>query len=440
MRIVYSILTWCLSIIVLGAQTVTPATTVRQVIELFGNKSKGLWVQLYSGIGSRGERYVLALGHDQTDCKGIIKFIDRNDSLYLEGRYDPNQLKLVMQDQHFEHKGFLIAGFFDSGLRVQIMTARKETGSYIEFVKVNREGYEMPQCALNHWYQSFSGIMDRDPIKVQLQSDVDQRIYGTLSKPDKLTGYMLSGECEEPDCKKMNVVMHDFFGERVKEFHLKKIDDRHYQADELFKNATLISENWESEQRYVLKCKNVNLPGIRIYAEYLHLNDREFDLWLNAFLNKWIEQVVSYYQNTPVENTKSFSCYMDIDWITKDWVSGIFRFAEPWSDGDRNLSFTFDRKSGRVLGIDELFDSSFDYKMYFEEYISWKKQEMASVNTSGRFKLYLQNEGFKHWTLRPEGFSFSSDFSRIWGNRKIIIPYSLLAEKIRKTGPLKRIY
>ena len=65
---------------------------------------------------------------------------------------------------------------------------------------------------------------------------------------------------------------------------------------------------------------------------------------------------------------------------------------------------------------------------------------MASVNTSGRFKLYLQNEGFKHWTLRPEGFSFSSDFSRIWGNRKIIIPYSLLAEKIRKTGPLKRIY
>ena len=421
-------------------QAVQAPSHVRHIIELFGSKSKGLWVQMYSGIGSRGERYTLALGHDQEVCRGIIKFVDQNDSFYLEGRYDPNALKLVMEDWTYEQKGFLTAQFFESGLRVQIMDPRKETGSYIEFSKVNREGFEMPKCSSSHWYQNFSGVMDRDAVVVQLQSDIDQRVYGTLSKPDKLTGYIISGDCDDPECKRLNLRMHDFFGERVKEFRLKKITDQRYQMEELFKQHTVLTENWESIQRFPMKCKNISLPGIRIYVEYLQLNDRDFDIWLNAFLNKWIEQVVSYYQNTPVENTKEFTAYMDIDWLTKDWISGIFRFVEPWSEGDRNLAFTFDRKASRIISIEELFDKNFEYQKFFDDYISWKKQEMMSVNSSGRFKLYLQTENFKHWTLRPEGFCFSSEFNRVWGNRKIIVPYSLLAEKIRKTGPLKKLF
>lgn len=435
----------CLSILtlvssMLPAQQVDPFHQIRHIIDLFGTKNKGLWIQVYSGWSHKGERYALVLGHDLNAYKGILSRLEKKDSFLVEGAYHQGQFKLVIQDSTYEHVGFLLAEMYESGLKARWMDSGKETGLYIEFEKVPREGFAAPKCPSRNWYQSFSGIMEKEPVFVQLQSDIDQRVYGTLSVPQKLTGYILSGDCEDPKCKLMKLRMHDYFGERVKEFTIEKINEKQFKTEELFKQQIHITENWESVTKHSLVCKNMQLPGIKIYAQYLQLNDREFDQWINGFLDKWAEQVVSYYQNTPVENTKEFSAYMDIDWIHKDWVTGIFRFDEPWNEETRNLSFNYDRKSNRIISIDELFDKEFDYQKYFEDYLAWKKQEMMSVNTSGRFKLYVQTEGFKHWTLRPEGFCFSSDFNRVWGNRKIVIPYALLQDKIRKTGPLRKLY
>lgn len=131
-----------------------------------------------------------------------------------------------------------------------------------------------------------------------------------------------------------------------------------------------------------------------MYAQYIQIADRDFDNWIESFITKWTEQVVSFYQVGPLREQKQANVTMDLDWISLDWVSGIFKFTEPWSLDERSLGFTYDRKLNRIISIEEIFDKTFDYKTFFNDYISWKKKEMMSMNTSNRFKAYMELEFF----------------------------------------------
>jgi hypothetical protein len=423
-----------------SAQIQDPSQRIQHIIDLFGAKNKGVWIHLYSGIGSNGEPYLLTLGYDLTSYKGLLEQTSQQQSYYVEGRYHPEDFKLVVQDEEWEHKGFLLAQVNRSGLKARFMDPGKSTGIYIEFEKTPRDGFAALQCPARRWYKTLTGIMDQTAVLVQLQSDTDQRIYGTVSTPDKLTGFMVSGDCVDPACERMKLRLHDYFGERIKEFQLEKKSGRQFAMVEMFKDRYPIEESWELAGEHPMVCKNISLPGIRIYAEYLQTGDRDFDLWISGFLDQWSGQVVHYHQQSVPEQTQHYSVFTDVEWVHRDWVSGIFRFSEPWSEGDRNLAFTYDRKAKRIVSLEDCFEKEFDYTKYFEEFISWKKQEMMSVNSSGRFRMYLEHEPFKNWTLRPEGFCFSSDFNRIWGMRKIIIPYALLEQHVRKLGPLRKLY
>ena len=78
---------------------------------------------------------------------------------------------------------------------------------------------------------------------------------------------------------------------------------------------------------YNFDCKNISVPAIRLYAQYIQIGDRDFDSWLEDFITKWKDQVISFYQPGNMQDQKDATATMDIDWINTDWVSGIFRFT-----------------------------------------------------------------------------------------------------------------
>lgn len=413
---------------------------ILHLMDQFDAAQKGVWINHYNGLSNKGESYLLLLAHDRREVHGFLIQSETRDTFTLEGLFYPEKLKLILLDSSYEQKGFLLADYVDKGLYARIMDPGKEAGRFVEFIKVDRDGLQEIKCPPDNWYKSYVGIMDRAEVFVQIQRESDLQVYGSMSIPSKQTGYLLSGNCHDASCKKLDLVIHDFFGERIKEFSMEVMPDKRIEVTELFKGKTPLKEYWTALSSYKFVCLNYSIPGIRIYAQYLELGDRDFDIWINAFFKKWTDQVTAYYQGSPLENTKEHTGFMDIDWINNDWVSGIFRFNEPWSDQERNLCFTYDRKYNRIISIDELFDKEFDHSSYFSEYIDWKKKEMMSINTSKRFSTFLLPEPFSQWTLRPEGLCFTSNFNRVWGLRKIIAPYPLIENKIRKSGPLRKLF
>ncbi len=430
----------CLCASRLFAQDTMSALKIQEVIDLFGSNSKGLWITHYAGIASNGDPYMLTLGHNQKDQRGFLQIPSKSIDLFVEGPYYPDQIKLVVQDSSFEHRGFLLGDVTRTRINARYMDSKNESGIYIEFEKVGREGFKTLTCPSAMWYRSYEGIMDQSPVIAQLQKDSDLRIFGTLSIPGKLTGYMVNGHCEDDECNRMALRLNDYFGERVKEFKLTNQPNNKAITEELFKSNYPVYENWTKTQHYRYECKNMSAPGLKIYAQYIQTGDRDFDQWLLSFFDKWSDQLLAYYKAGPVEQTLDCNAYMDIDWISPDWITGIFRFNEPWSEGERNLAFNYDRKLNRIISVEEMFEKDFDYKTFIKEYIDWKKQEMMSLNPSGRFKMYMELEHFKNWTLKPEGFCFTSEFNLVWGIRKIIMPYTLLQPHIRKFGPLRKLF
>lgn len=438
----YKLLILVLGLLVdsVGSQTTTVSLKVHEVMDMFGKTQQGVWINHYAGISTEGDSYVFTLGHNTKEYKGILQNLSKSELNTVEGNYQQEQIKLVLQDTGFDITGYLMGDVNPNGLMVRILDKRKEKGRYIEFEKVNRDGFKVLDCPTQVWYQSYTGIMDQVPVFIQLQKEKDQRIFGTISQPSKLTGYIINGNCEDAQCLKMDLRVHDYFGEQFKEYKVTTPDQKHIQVEEFYKGKIQIFENWMLENKFYFNCKNLSIPAIRLFAQYIQIGDREFDFWIEEFIKKWSDQVISFYQPGGLQEQKDATANMDIDWISQDWVSGIFRFTEPWSDVERSLAFTYDRKFNRVISIEELFEKDFDYKAYFADYISWKKKEMMSINTSNRFRGYMDLEYFSLWTLRPEGFCFTSEFNSVWGIRKIIIPYALLQDHIRKGGPLRKVF
>ncbi|MBK9722783.1 MAG: hypothetical protein IPO78_14390 [Saprospiraceae bacterium] len=430
-----------LSFDLLQSQAPVFSLKVQELMDLFSpSQQGGIWIQHYSGVSGNGDSYILSLGHNGREYRAILQNLTSDETLNAEGNYHFENIKLVLQDSLLEIAGFLFGEVKPNGILIQVLDRRKEKGKYIEFQKMTREGFKVFDCPVQVWYQSFAGIMDRNPVIIQLQKDFDQRIYGSISVPDKLTGYMVSGNCDDVPCEKMDLRVHDFFGERFKEYKSTPLALNQIQVEENYKDKFQIFETWTSQNKYNFKCKNLSFPGLKMYAQYIQIADRDFDNWIESFITKWTEQVVSFYQVGPLREQKQANVTMDLDWISLDWVSGIFKFTEPWSLDERSLGFTYDRKLNRIISIEEIFDKTFDYKTFFNDYISWKKKEMMSMNTSNRFKAYMELEFFTPWTLRPEGFCFTSEWNFIWGTRKIIVPYALIQEHIKKSGPLRKLF
>jgi hypothetical protein len=428
-----------LSITIFG-QTSSVSLKVHDVMDMFGNSKEGVWITHYAGISTEGDSYIFTLGHNAKEYKGILQNISKNELQIAEGTYKAEEIKLVLLDTAFDMTGLLSGEILDAGLMVRILDKRKEKGRYIEFEKVNRDGFKVLACPSQIWYQSFNGVLDRDPVFIQLQKEKDQRIYGTISVPSRLSGYILAGNCEDSHCKNMNLRVYDFFGERVKEYKATTPEPNRVQVEEFYKDKFQIFENWITEHKFNFLCKNMSMPAIRLYAQYIQIDDKDFNLWIENFITKWTEQVISFYQPGNMQEQRDAIAGMDIDWISDDWVSGIFRFTEPWSEVERSLPFTYDRRQNRIISIEEIFDKDFDYKSYFSDVITKKKKQMMTINTSNRFRGYMDVEYFSHWTLRPEGFCFTSEFNSVWGTRKIIIPYAQIQEKIRRGGPLRKLF
>lgn len=409
-------------------------------MDMFGTLQQGVWINHYAGIGTEGDSFVFTLGHNAKEYKGILQNISRGESYITEGKYLAEHARLILQDSTYELMGFLYGEVKPAGMLVQLLDKRKEKGRYIEFEKINRDGFKILDCPSHVWYKSFNGIMDRNPVFIQLQKEKDQRIFGTISVPTKLTGYTILGTCDDSRCQHMDLRVYDYFGERFKEYKSKVLSSKKIQAEEFYANKFQIFEDWNLENNYNFHCKNIRLPALKMYAQYIKINDRFFDPWIESFITKWTEQVISFYQPGAIQEQRDAIANMDIDWISAEWVSGIFKFTEPWSDEERSLPFTFDRRLGRIISLEECFDKDFDHRLFFNEFIASKKKEMIAANNSNRFKAYLDLEYFGLWTLRPEGLCFTSEFNSVWGMRKIIIPYTLLQEHIRRSGPLKKLF
>ena len=69
-----------------------------EVKNLFQDHSNGIWISHYYGTTEDGTKYILNLGYDNQDYRGILNNLNSNEKIFLEGRYDPSVLKCIGYD------------------------------------------------------------------------------------------------------------------------------------------------------------------------------------------------------------------------------------------------------------------------------------------------------------------------------------------------------
>ncbi|MEY3419887.1 MAG: hypothetical protein RIR48_167, partial [Bacteroidota bacterium] len=92
------------------------------------------------------------------------------------------------------------------------------------------------------------------------------------------------------------------------------------------------------------------------------------------------------------------------------------------------IPFIYDIRYGKELKLQDIFDSKFDSKAYFNTLIP----EMVQLaNWHPDIRMWFKNQSFSIPCLKEKGISFSTQFNTIFGEKEMIIPYEKVRQHLR---------
>ena len=129
--------------------------------------------------------------------------------------------------------------------------------------------------------------------------------------------------------------------------------------------------------------------------------------------------------------------WVEIDLFLRDLISGTIYLQSSLATGTVKIPFIYDMKSDKEVVLNDIFDNKFDHKAYFQKEIEMQKE---AINWDISIKKWIANQPFTYGTLCDDGISFTTDFSTIYGEKEIVIPYTEIKQFIKNKNLLKDLF
>ena len=123
---------------------------------------------------------------------------------------------------------------------------------------------------------------------------------------------------------------------------------------------------------------------------------------------------------------------MEVLCWTETLFSGCFHFSESWNPKNQGQAFNFDLRTGKELKIEELFNKSFDWKKWSEEYARKESPKMPQFANDQKYREWIVANGFPLVTIRRDGLQMSTYFHPDYGRQFLLVPYATLKPFLKK--------
>ncbi len=412
---------------------------VQEVRNQFGDDQKAIWLNFYRGTRTDGKSVAVTLAHNGQMFRGILHIPSLAQKWKLEGSYHESKLQLAVIDSFENFIGTLDGEYEGDGLFVKYLSKDKTRGFYYNLIKSERENFLLLHCPANNWYLNFEAVLNRDRLLIYLQKETDNSIYGYAYSMHKQKSMLLKGYCASLLCHQLNLQVYD-------ETHHNKekwIIDLPKSSEQ---SSTLYMPNADNKphsvpmamsKQAIAQCTNLQQGSWQFYAEYAYLSDQSFDKWVGEKVAMWTgiskEAFVQSRMTRPFET----KVHMEIELLTKDWVSGCFYVYNLVHDSIHVESFIYDRRDNRLLEWNEVFIKGFDYSSFFKDWINAEKAKLTK-NQPESFCQFILSDSFDRVSLCPIGIVFQSRENPIYGKIRLIMPFHRIKYYVKKSGPFKK--
>jgi hypothetical protein len=155
-------------------------------------------------------------------------------------------------------------------------------------------------------------------------------------------------------------------------------------------------------------------------------------------VNVWVERCNATFsaKKTPLvpvnRNTQRASVWPEIGCWTDNIFSGYLTFVDTWSAQAQGIAYNFDLRTGKEILLEDLFQKSFNYKVWMTEYTAKEMPKLSAFASDPVYREWLSKEGFPLVLIRREGLEMSTLFHPQYGRQTIFVPYKTLKPNLRR--------
>jgi len=398
-----------------------------QVVGLFSSNERGIWVKQFEGLADDINRVQIVLGHTDLVYKGL--FMEKGLPKYwLEGDVNLDRLQLLVLDSNQSVVGYIQGQIQDSTISGDWNFVNGNVNKKIRLERTLRLTGDV-DCGQNKWIKTFTGRFLDDVSRIFLKKEELGELFGLLYLVEKNTSYTLKGKCKNLDCLEANITIESSKGIVLGQMSWTDIGDNMKQAA-LDDNSVFL---FKEKDNYPIICGSQIVKDVQLSYVFPQLKNADFDPWLKSQVNDWL---ISFDNVEEHENSDiiEYQYWVDIDYVGSKLISGMLNFDSPNGQLNRK-SFIYDLDKGEQINFDDWIAKEEVFGTFVKNAIVKEKKREVAKESPASIEWYKKTN-YTYPAIRREGICFHSDFSRIHGERRIIFPWAVVQDYLKRPGQI----
>jgi hypothetical protein len=419
-------------------KTIAPRDTA--IARVFDKNADLKWIRLFKGRLDDVTLVDLHLGFDGRSCRGYLLYPKSKTRLRLEGVFlDSTRFKLEEYDAARQISGKLEGRLSGRHIEADWTNHNASFGSRLEADEPLAGQTLSVNCGDNKWVIRYITRFNGARADMVLSRTHNGYLYGYLwIEADEKT-YKINGEADKTGSFSAKLSLPDGKTAATLRGSLK--------------NPQNIDCTWSGsgEQRaFKFAQKERLVMGCQEFADFTTSFDALWprtaacagcNTWLDQKISDWLSRsktAVASKRETPAPSARfanRASAWGEVVCWTETIFSGRLMFSDTWSDA-QGIAFNFDLRTGKEIGLNDLFNKTFDAKKWLEAFVKKESPKLTPYANDARYREWIAKQGFPLISIHRDGLQLSSVFHPEYGSRHLIVPYAELKPYMKKDNPI----
>ena len=399
------------------------------VLNKFANNERGIWIRQYEGRMDDLSYAYMVLGYNQDVYRGLLQQKGLDD-WHLEGEVDGKTLNLIVVDDDDDLLGYIRGQIQDSAI---VATFSFHDESWQRLLVLDRILRPTPSdvCGKNKWLKTYQGTLMSDNVDFVLQKEEDQILSGLVFFENQNISYDLKGSCATETCNEANLQLYNSQDVLLGSLIMSGLNSTAMTVQ----LGEEIYPDFMTTQDLPMICGSHFHKKHRLSYVYPFFENKKIDDWFKRQVNSWLSTF-----RDPVQNELEFGdfrLWVDLDYLGDRLVSGTITSRVKNGQINRE-SFIFDLSKRAPSEINDWVVNQKSFDPFIAEIIQAEKSRMTkSFPPEG--KAWLEGQEFSHISLRKEGLCLKSDFSSLFGENKIMIPWNVVEPYLKRFVNIQKL-
>ena len=400
------------------------------VLSQFDNQERGIWINQYEGRMDDLSYVYLVLGYNQHDYKGLLQQKGVDD-WHLHGEIDGGNLNLLVSTEEGDVIGYIRGTIQDSSILAVLSLKSERTERQMLLSRVLNPSIA-ESCGDQMWLRTFSGRLMDENIRLALQKEEASSLTGLIYFAKQSMSYTLNGECLDDACLNAEVELVNTKEVSLGKLRITKTDSTPYEVI----LSEFRSEDLELTQDLPMICGSHFYQDQRLSYVYPYFDNKKIDNWFKSNVTRWLS---SFGQNelSDTNSKGDYRLWVDFDFIGDKMLSGTMTFKNVDGSMDRE-SFIFPVSGKGDIDIINWIESKEEWRRTLNEIIASEKQRMLKEFPPDA-QAWIGIQKFDLYSIRKEGLCLKSDFDPIYGDWKIMIPWSIVEDFFKRSVNIQKL-